>query len=132
MLQEQITPRTHAAIHATVVLQDITNVVQSYRVIFIMVLSSVAAYKFHLKTSLHYLAFIAILEAVVFGLLRSVVLQLPSLCLPAITADLDSGTTGTNAGVGKCEWIVERYVAERVQGIGSGFHLSACLPDPGR
>lgn len=125
VLQQQIALGALAAIDAAVVLQHVADTVQADGQIFVKVFSAVAAYDLHLEASLYDLAFVSILEAVVFGHGSGTVLKLASLCRAALATNFDDRATLTGMRGGRGEGAVDRYVAERLQKIRGGLHVGA-------
>lgn len=82
--------------------------------VLVEVFTAIAAEDLHLETARHYLPFVAVLESVVLGFEACVVVELPALCLPVISRNLDDGAACARIGVVEGEGIDERDVAERV------------------
>lgn len=125
MFQQQIAPRALAAVDAVVVLEHILDIVEADRVVLVVVLPTIAVEDLHSEAPGHDLALVAVPEAVVLGLWGGMVVELPSLCLSAVSADHD-GRTALAGGRGReDEGVIDGYVAQRVEQVGSRFHVGA-------
>lgn len=131
VLQQKVALGAFTAIDAFVVLQDILDPVQAWRIVS-PVLTPVAAHNLHPQPSRHDLALVAILEARVLGRGAGVVLKLPSL-VAALAVDLHNGAPGTGLGIrGGSEGVGDGEVAQRVEHVVGRVHVGGALfPDAG-